>query len=87
MEILAGEKESILIELSLEPWLLQPVVNTPINTQLQRMDINKFKEIINFASRTNFENQYLWGGEWWYYMKTNGHPEFWDEAKIVFNSN
>lgn len=85
MENFVKYKKSVLIELSLEPWLLQPVVETPIDTQLERMDINKFKEIIEFAEETKFSEQYLWGAEWWYYMKQNGHPEFWDEAKKVFN--
>ncbi len=85
MEILAGNKKSMLIELSLEPWLLQPVVNTPVSVQLERMNIKKFTEIISFAKETKFEDQYLWGAEWWYYMSKNDHPEFWDEAKKIFN--
>lgn len=85
MEIFFGKKKSMLIELSLEPWLLQPVVETPITTQFERMSIEKFREIIDFAKDTRFENQYLWGAEWWYYLKQKGHPEFWNEAKEIFN--
>ncbi|MEY2703451.1 MAG: hypothetical protein RLY43_2090 [Bacteroidota bacterium] len=85
MEIFVKEKRSMLIELSLEPWLLQPVVETPIKTQLERMNINKFREIIDFAKETRFSEQYLWGAEWWYYMNQNGQPEFWNEAKKIFN--
>jgi hypothetical protein len=84
MELLGGDKKSMLIELSLEPWLLQPVVETPTSVQLERMDITKFREIIKFAKETKFEDQYLWGAEWWYYMNQNGSPEFWDEAKKIF---
>jgi hypothetical protein len=84
MEILVKDKKSILVELSLEPWLLQPVVETPIKTQLERMNIEKFREIVDFAKDTRFEEQYLWGAEWWYYMNQNGHPEFWEEAKKIF---
>lgn len=85
MEIFVKQKPSMLIELSLEPWLLQPVVETPINIQLERMNIDKFREIIDFAKDTRFDEQYLWGAEWWYYMNQNGRPEFWDEAKKIFN--
>lgn len=84
MEIFFDKKESMLIELSLEPWLLKPVTDTPIDIQLERMDIKKFNEIIDFAVKTRFEKQYLWGAEWWYYMNQNGHPEFWDKAKKIF---
>ncbi len=85
MDKFINEKKSMLIELSLEPWLLQPVVETSIETQLERMNIYKFNEIIKFAKETRFEDQYLWGAEWWYYMNQNGHPEFWNEAKKIFN--
>lgn len=84
MELLHGQKESMLIELSLEPWLLQPVVETAKSVQLERMNITKFREIIAFAEETQFEKQYLWGAEWWYFMKLREYPAFWDEAKLLF---
>ncbi len=84
MELLYGKQESFLIELSLEPWLLQPIVDTPIDVQLDRMSIDKFNEIIEFAETTGFENQYLWGAEWWYWMKKRGHSEYWDRAHALF---
>lgn len=84
MEKLFGKQESMLIELSLEPWLLQPVVATSKATQLERMNIEKFTEIIAFAEKTRFEKQYLWGAEWWYYMNQRGYPAFWQEAKRLF---
>ncbi|MFT5179571.1 MAG: hypothetical protein ACI9GH_000610 [Candidatus Paceibacteria bacterium] len=85
MEHLFGKKESILVELSLEPWLLQPVAETSRELQLERMNMVKFNEIIEFAKETKFERQYLWGAEWWYFMKEDGYDDFWDRAKEVFN--
>ncbi len=79
-----GVKPVILIELSAEPWLTEPTVSTPIATQLTRMDVEKFDEIIEYASRTHFSEQYLWGVEWWYWMRLNGHPEFWERAKDLY---
>lgn len=79
-----GDKPTYLIELSAEPWLVEPVTNVDIETQLERMDAKKFKEIILYAEKTHFDEQYLWGVEWWYYMRENGHPEFWDYAKELF---
>jgi hypothetical protein len=85
VELFHGTKETILIELSLEPWLLQPVVDTPRSIQLARMDIVKFKEIIEYARDTRMQKQYLWGAEWWYYMmKTQDYPDLWNEAKTLF---
>jgi len=85
MELLYGKKETMLIELSLEPWLLQPIVETEKEIQLERMNISKFREIIDFAERTRFEKQYLWGAEWWYYMNERGYPDFWEEGKEIFS--
>lgn len=82
--LIHGEKETMLIELSLEPWLLEPVVNVPVDTQYSRMDIQKFNEIISYAKGTRYEKQYLWGGEWWYWLQKNGHPEMWERAQQIF---
>lgn len=81
---LFGEKSVYLIELSAEPWLVEPVTDVPVETQLTRMDVKKFQEIIAYAETTHFEDQYLWGVEWWYYMRERGHPEFWDYARTIF---
>lgn len=84
MSLLFGQKETFLIELSLEPWLIESVPNVPIETQLERMDLDRIKEILEYAENTRFEKQYLWGAEWWYWMKQHGHGEFWDFGKEVF---
>ncbi len=86
VELLSGErdKRAILIELAAEPWLLTPIADAPLEKQLSRMDIDKLKETLRFAAKTGFEEQYLWGVEWWYYMKGKGHPEFWEEGKRLF---
>ncbi|MFC1731833.1 beta-galactosidase [candidate division KSB1 bacterium] len=85
MRLVFGNKPSFLIELSAEPWLLNPVVDTPIETQLERMDIEKFEEIIEFAKDTRFDTQYLWGAEWWYWLKEQGEESFWIRAKELYS--
>ena len=85
MNVLYGKKQMFLIELSTEPWLLQPVADTPIEIQLERMDIEKFKEIIEFAENTGFDTQYLWGAEWWYWLKQHGEGSFWLRAQELYS--
>ena len=82
-----GDKETFLIELSLEPWLLEPVANVSVETQYSRMDLAKFDEIIEYARDTRYERQYLWGGEWWYWLRERGHPDMWERAKLLFQSS
>lgn len=80
------EKPRVLIELSAEPWLLQPISSASTDVLLDRMGIDKFNEMLDFASRTGFREQYLWGAEWWYWLKvhkiTDAH---WNRAKELFN--
>ncbi len=79
-----GEKETMLIELSAEPWLLEPITNVDIETQYSRMDLEKFNDILQYAKDTRYAKQYLWGAEWWYWLEKKGHPEMWERGKELF---
>lgn len=87
IKLIFGQKESIIIELSAEPWLIQPIIEAPFETQLERMDIDKFNEVIKFSSKTGFDTYYLWGAEWWYWLKFKGHEEHWNRAKELFSAH
>lgn len=87
MELFYGQKPTFLIELSAEPWLLEPITSVDVETQYSRMDVDKIEEIINYAKDTRFDKQYLWGAEWWYWLKLKGHSEIWDLGKKVINGN
>lgn len=82
--IVYGEKEAIVAELSLEPWLDKPVVKEKIEVQIQRMSPEKFENVLKFAQKTGFKTQYLWGAEWWYYMKLQGEDWYWERGKEIF---
>lgn len=82
--LIYGDKPTYLIELSAEPWLLEPVVNVDVETQYSRMDLDKIKEILDYARDTRYERQYLWGAEWWYWLKLKGHNEIWDFGKELY---
>ncbi len=84
VRLFLGAKPSFIVELSTEPWLLQPITETPIEIQLDRMGIDKFNEMIDFSSRTGFNGFYLWGAEWWYWLRIQGYPEHWEYAKTLF---
>jgi len=86
VSLIYGKKPSLIIELSAEPWLLQPIVDTPIFVLQERMGLGKFNEMLDFASKTGFDEQYLWGAEWWYWMKKQGYPEHWERARKLFVS-
>lgn len=87
IDFISGPKQTLLIELGLEPWLMQPIIKAPITLQLDRMGIGKFNEIIEFNLDSGFAEQYLWGAEWWYYMSKNDHPEFMEGARKLLTSD
>ncbi len=78
-------KKVICTELQAEPWGPKLLYDSPLEEQEKSMDIDMFKENIKFAKRTGMDTFYLWGVEWWYWMKeVHNQPEFWNEAKILF---
>jgi len=84
MGVLYGEKETYLIELSAEPWLLEPIVDVPLETQFTRMNLEKFEDILDYAEATHYEKQYLWGVEWWYWLLQQDRPEMWERGQKLF---
>jgi len=84
VELFYGKKQTFLIELSAEPWLTNPVVETDIETQYTRMNPKKFEEIIEYAKDTRYSRQYLWGGEWWFWLREQGRPEMWERGRALY---
>lgn len=76
-------QKTIIVELQAEPWLANGVLNSP-NQQAGLLTENQFKDYISFAKQTGFDEAYLWGVEWWYFMAANGHPEYLDYARTLF---
>lgn len=81
-----GKKEVIIAELALEPWLNKPVIKERTDIQIERMSPEKFDTVIEFAKGTGMKTQYLWGAEWWYYMKLQGNDWYWERAKELFSN-
>lgn len=82
--LLFGDKPTVLIELSAEPWLIEPVINVPISVQYSRMNVEKFTDILDYARGTRYEMQYLWGAEWWYWLHLQGEEAMWKKGKTLF---
>lgn len=83
LDEIGGVRQSVSIEVGLEPWLNKPIRTASIDEQLEHMSMDRFDEILAFAAKTGFDTHYLWGAEWWYYMKMHSHPEFWDKVKVL----
>ncbi len=84
VNLFAGPKPTYLIELGVEPWLLTPIASAPIELQKERMGLDKIKTMIRYGKEGGFAYQYVWGVEWWYWMKQNGDNSFWEFGKNLF---
>ncbi len=78
-------KKVICVELQAEPWGPKLLYDSPLEEQEKTMNLERFQKNIEFAKKTGFDEFYLWGSEWWYWMKTEQNkPEIWQEAKKLF---
>ena len=80
------DKKVIVVELQAEPWGPKLLYESPLEEQEKTMNLERFKANIEFAKKTGLDEFYLWGGEWWYWLKEKQNkPEIWQEAKKLFN--
>lgn len=74
----------IITELQGEPWTTQPIISMPIAQQLKLMNPDRLRTNVVFARKIGFSEAYLWGVEWWYWLKRQGRPGMWEAAKTMF---
>jgi len=77
-------KDVIITEVQLEPWADRPIREIPLAEQLRHFDEKHFRDTILYAKKTGLPEVYLWGIEWWWWAREQGHPEFWNIAREVF---
>jgi len=78
-------KKVIVGELQAEPWSPQPFWQVSLQEQEKTMSLQKLKDNIFYAKQTGMDEFYLWGTEWWFWLKqTQNKPEIWNEAKKLF---
>ena len=81
------QKRVICGELQAEPWGNTLLDNLPPEEQKKTMDLEQFRKNIKFAKETGFDEFYLWGAEWWYWLKIKQNDSgIWDEARELFNN-
>jgi hypothetical protein len=84
VHLLNPGKPIVVSELQTEPWGPKQIYDMPVEEQMKSMDLNQFRANIEYAKEVGFSENYLWGAEWWYWLKTKqNRPEFWEAAKEV----
>jgi len=72
-------------ELQTEPWSPGPIRDWDIEEQKKHMNPKKLNDNMAFVRRMGVSEVYVWGVEWWYWMKTQGHPEMWEAGQAIFH--
>jgi hypothetical protein len=84
IKMLANQKNTIVVELQGEPWVEGWTVHAPVERQLASMNENILKDNVEFAKKTGIGEIYIWGVEWWYWMKTTQNNQaLWETAKEI----
>lgn len=74
-----------VMELQAEPWAAAGLLNTSLEEQALSMDAERLTDNVRYAERAGFAGAYLWGGEWWYWMKTKqADSSLWEAARTLF---
>jgi hypothetical protein len=85
-KIITGQSKAIVIELQAEPWISGWTTGCPLEEQFKSMNSEKLVDNVVFARKVGFPEIYLWGVEWWYWLKVEkNHPELWDTARELFS--
>ncbi len=75
-------KQTYVAELQAEPWVADHTISdNNVDEQFKSMDLDRIKNNMDFAKQTGFSRAYLWGVEWWYWLKVHGYPDVYDYAK------
>ena len=76
--------KTVVSEMQAEPWFFAPIDSRPLDAWAAAFTAEDLKDNYVFAARTGLPEASLWGAEWWYHLKRNGHPELWDTARELF---
>ncbi|MBX4187160.1 MAG: beta-galactosidase [Candidatus Doudnabacteria bacterium] len=81
-------KPVIGVELQTEPWLLSGIFHTDVAQQKTLMNAKVFEANVAYARKAGFQDNYLWGVEWWYWMaKKQNDWGMWAYAKDLLAGN
>ncbi len=88
VRFLTDQEHFSVIELQAEPWASGWVADVPLEEQFRTMDERKLRENVLYARKVGFPEIYLWGAEWWYWMKEKKeYPAVWETAKELFHEH
>jgi len=78
-------EDVIIMELQMEPWTFDKNMTELTKAEREKsFDLRRFKDNLGYSQRTGASQIYLWGVEYWYWLKQQGEPEIWQAAKRLW---
>jgi hypothetical protein len=88
VHLVTGQEDFIVAELQAEPWANGWVANVSVEEQYETMNPELLETYIHYARRVGFSEAYLWGAEWWYWLReVKGESAVWDTAVDIFRES
>ena len=85
VRLLTDQEHFSVIELQAEPWASGWVANVSLEEQFKTMNERRLEENVTYARQVGFQDIYLWGGEWWYWLKVKkDYLAVWEKGKELF---
>lgn len=75
----------VISELQAEPWLPPSPHDLTIEQKYQLFNREDLQRHVQFARKTGADEIYLWGPEWWFFLKNGGESRLWDTGKQIFS--
>ena len=69
---------AIVSELQAEPWFARPFSTYTPEEQVELFDQAQMLDHIAYAQEIGFQEVLFWGVEWWYWMRQQGHAQYWE---------
>lgn len=78
-------EDFFVAELQAEPWFTDAgAENTPVAEQEKTMNIERLEKHIEYTRHVGASRAYLWGVEWWYFMKEKqDDARYWEMVKEI----
>ena len=76
----------VLSELQAEPWFQEAQEDVSLSDQAKMFTPDDLEEQLLGATVVGFDEIYLWGVEWWYWMSVQGEDGMWEKAKEVYGA-
>jgi hypothetical protein len=80
------DRDIFIHELQVEPWGPKATKDLTVEEQNRSMDPAQIAENVEFARKIGKPDIYTWGGEWWYWRKTEfKDPSIWEAVRAELN--